>query len=134
MNEQGSHDQQPEPASDTSRRRRPTWLLPVAVLLLAAGCASTPTAPTTPTVTSTETTTQRSEGQVKIDLLMQMLNGSSSATLRALSQNNAILYASIVCDAATPTRNGRAALVMRSSTLNLADAYAFVDTAVSAYC
>lgn len=114
--------------------RRRSVLLPVAVVLLTAGCASVPPTPAPGTVTSTPTTTQRSEGQAKIDLLMQMLNGSSSATLRALSQGNAILYASIVCGAATPTRDGRAALVMRSSTLNPADAYAFVDTAVSAYC
>lgn len=109
-------------------------LLPAVALLMvlcgAVACSQVAPATTAPTTT----TTQEAEGLVKIDLLMRMLNASSSATLRALSRDNAVMFASIVCGAATPTRDGRATLVMRSSTLDPVDAYAFVDTAVSAYC
>jgi hypothetical protein len=63
-----------------------------------------------------------------------MLNASSSATLRGLGPDNAVMFAGMVCDAETPTRDGRAALLMSSSALDPTDAYAFVDAAVSAYC
>lgn len=69
-----------------------------------------------------------------MELLLQMLNASSSATLRGLGPDNAVMFASMVCGAETPTRDGRAALLMGSSALDPNDAYAFVDAAVSAYC
>ncbi len=127
-------EQQPNPASDDGPRRRSARLLPVVVAVICASCVLVAPTPTTTTETTTETTAQRSEEPVKIDLLLQMLNTSSSATLRGLGPDNAIMFASMVCGADTPTPDGRAALLMGSSELDPTDAYAFVDAAVSAYC
>ena len=127
-------EQVPNPASDDGPRKRSTWLLPVVVALICAGWVLVAPAPTTTTQTTTQTATQRSEGPVKTDLLLQMLNASNSATLRGLGPDNAVMFAGMVCGAETPTRDGRAALLMGSSALGPTDAYAFVDAAVSAYC
>lgn len=127
-------EEQPNPAADDGPRGPSARLLPIVVALICAGCVMVVPTPTTTTPTTTETATQRSEGPVKTDLLLQMLNASSSATLRGLGPDNAVLFAGMVCGAETPTRDSRAALLMSSSALDQTDAYAFVDAAVSAYC